>query len=144
MPGKDDREDDVTRDDQPSNLFYWWIVWAYGFVCTLLTRFAGNGVELDDRWFYVNYVHPSPWLGISFVMVLVGAPLLTNCRFRGATSLHCDPDPPADSLTMYIMHVWIFMNLGFYFSLSSVLLALWLIDVFTSIASTTGSSRPAR
>ena len=53
-----------------SNFFYWWIVWAYGFVCAIITRVYGHQVaELFEG--KALYVYPRAWLGISFVTMLL-------------------------------------------------------------------------
>ena len=51
---------------QHSDLLYWWVVWAYGLFCALLTRLQGVPVSLSPNHKAV-LVHPSAWVGISFV-----------------------------------------------------------------------------
>jgi len=69
---------------QHSNLLYWWVVWAYGFVCAALTYAQGLGIKelaASDRKEILFY--RSPWLGISFVVLLLFVVVFTNVRVRG-------------------------------------------------------------
>src|SRR5215467_2536553 len=69
---------------QHSNFFYWWIVWAYGFFCALLTYFNGRTADLFAG--KQLYVHSSAWVGISFVALLLVVIFFTNYRVKGANS----------------------------------------------------------
>lgn len=123
-----------------SNFFYWWIVWAYGFVCAILTRFNGHRVgELADG--KELYVYPEAWLGISFVALLLIVTFFTNYRLKGSASFIMILILALAAFVMYYLGLWevvfrvfpallIFMNLAFYVSLSTVLLALWLLATF--------------
>src|SRR5258708_31861444 len=63
---------------QHSNFFYWWTIWAYGFVCALLTYVNGRTVNLfPDKQLYV---HASAWVRISFVALLFVVFFFTNYR----------------------------------------------------------------
>ncbi len=75
---------EVLRVYQHSNFFYWWVIWAYGFFCALLTYFNGRTVNLfADKQLYV---HSSAWVGISFVALLLIVIFFTNYRVKGANS----------------------------------------------------------
>jgi hypothetical protein len=54
---------------QHSDLLYWWVVWAYGFFCALLTWLQGKPVVLSSDGRGV-LIHPSAWVGISFVALI--------------------------------------------------------------------------
>jgi hypothetical protein len=125
---------------QHSNFFYWWVVWAYGFVCALLTRFYGHQVNdlFDGKELYV---YPRAWLGISFVALLLLVTFFTNYRVKGANSFIMVLGLALLAFIMYYLGLWevvfkmlpsllIYMNLAFYVSLSTVLLALWLLAIF--------------
>jgi hypothetical protein len=125
---------------QHSNFFYWWAVWAYGFVCALLTYFAGHKVELAENVKEV-YVAEYAWVGISFVAVLLVVAFFTNYRLKGSASFIAILIIAVASLLMYIFHWWeivfrilpallIYMNLAFYISVSTVLLGLWLLATY--------------
>ena len=63
---------------QHSNFFSWWVVWAYGFFCALLTYFNGRTVNLfADKQ---PYVHSSGWIGISFIALLLIVTVFTIYR----------------------------------------------------------------
>src|SRR6185503_5943521 len=46
---------------QHSPIIYWWVVWAYGFFCALLTYAQGDRVAIGGTAKAV-LMHPSPWL----------------------------------------------------------------------------------
>jgi hypothetical protein len=120
-----------------SNFFYWWVVWAYGFFCAILTRAYGHRVaELFEG--KELYVYPRAWLGISFVVLLLVVIFFTNYRVKGANSLIMILGLALIAFVMYYMGLWevvfevlpsllIYMNLAFYASISTVLLVLWLL-----------------
>jgi hypothetical protein len=124
---------------QHSNFFYWWIIWAYGFVCSLLTYFNGRTVNLfADKQLYV---HSSAWVGISFVALLLVVIFFTNYRVKGANSFIMVLGIALVALAMHYLGAWeiifrsfpallIFMNLAFYVSLSTALLLLWAFATF--------------
>jgi hypothetical protein len=64
---------------QHSNLLYWWPIWAYGFLCAVLTYMQGIGVkELAATTDKVVLFHPSPWLGISFIALILFVAVFTT------------------------------------------------------------------
>src|SRR5215470_16376801 len=121
---------------QHSNFFYWWVVWAYGFLCALLTYFNGRTVNLFAE--KQLYVHSSAWVGISFVALLLIVIFFTNYRVKGANSFIMILGIALLALFMAYMGWWgpvfnilpsllIYMNLAFYVSVSTVLLGLWVL-----------------
>lgn len=131
---------EVLRVYAHSNFFYWWAIWAYGFVCALLTRFDGNrvGALADGKELFV---YPGAWMGLSFVALLLLVAFFTNYRLKGSASIIMILIIAVASLVMYIFGLWevvfrilpallIYMNLAFYVSVSTVLLALWLLATF--------------
>jgi hypothetical protein len=136
---KPDPKSQILRVYQHSNFFYWWIVWAYGFICGLLTYFDGRTAELFEG--KKLYVHSSAWVGISFVALLLIVIFFTNYRVKGANSVILILGLGFGSLAMYYAGAWgvifrvfpallIFMNLAFYISLSTALLLLWSLATF--------------
>jgi hypothetical protein len=122
-----------------TNFFYWWVVWAYGFVCALLTYFDGRTVELLAGKHL--YVHSLAWVGISFVAVMLIVAFQTNYRLKGSASFVAILIIALAAFIIYNLGWWevifrifptllIYMNLAFYLSLSTVLLALWLLATF--------------
>jgi hypothetical protein len=124
---------------QHSNFFYWWVVWAYGFFCALLTYFNGRTTKLfGDKELYV---HSSAWVGISFVALLLIVTFFTNYRVKGANSFIMVLGIAVAAFVMHYLGAWeiifnsfpallIFMNLAFYVALSTGLLVLWLLATF--------------
>src|SRR5260370_19610113 len=124
---------------QHSNFFYWWIIWVYGFVCSLLTYFNGRTVNLfADKQLYV---HSSAWVGISFVALLLVVIFFTNYRVKGANSFIMVLGIGLVAFAMHYLGAWeivfrsfpallIFMNLAFYVSLSTARLLLWAFATF--------------
>jgi len=138
-PQKEHEKLQILHVYQHSNFFYWWVVWAYGFLCALLTYFDGHTVNLfADKQLYV---HSSAWVGISYVALLLVVIFFTNYRVKGANSFIM---VLAIGLVAFIMHylgAWelifhafpallVFMNLAFYMSLSTALLLLWAFATF--------------
>ena len=66
-----------------SNLFYWWPVWAVGFLCAILTYVHGAQFQVGDAR---EYYHPSSTLGIVFFLTLFLVILITNVTVRGLAS----------------------------------------------------------
>jgi hypothetical protein len=129
----------ILRIHQHTNFFYWWVVWAYGFVCALLTLLDGRTVNLfGDKHLYV---HSSAWIGISFVALLLLVTFFTNYRLKGSSSFIMILIVALTAFIMYYLGLWevvfrifpallIYMNLAFYVSLSTALLLLWLLAIF--------------
>jgi hypothetical protein len=133
---------------QHSNLLYWWPIWAYGFFCAGLTYMQGIGVkELASTPDKVVLFHPSPWLGISFIALILFVAVFTNVRARGVYSfmlilvagglfwavLHI---PGIETALGWLSLLRVHLNLAFYLAFSVLLLFIWLfvivvVDHFT-------------
>ncbi len=124
---------------QHSDLLYWWVVWAYGLICALMTRLEGVPVSLSPNHKPV-LIHPSAWLGISFVFLVMFVLVFTNARARGVKSLVLFLILVVVGLTVQLTAGWteilqffplllVHMNLAFYLLFSGVLLAAWLLVV---------------
>jgi hypothetical protein len=122
-----------------SNFFYWWVVWAYGFVCALLTHFDGRTVELIPGKHL--YVHSHASVGVSFVALMLIVTFQTYYRLKGSVSFIAILVIALAAFITYNLGWWeiivrifpqllIYMNLAFYMALSTVLLALWLLATF--------------
>lgn len=90
-----------------TGLFYWWPVWALGYVLAILTHFQGKDVPFSDpgvviaplekgvldkaedeeRAKHTVRIHPSKNLGVVFTVVIVMVILMTNVAVRGVSSL---------------------------------------------------------
>jgi hypothetical protein len=68
-----------------SPIMYWWIVWAYGFFCALITRAQGETFVIGGG--KPLLIHPAPWVGISFTLLLLFVVLATTVKARGIGSI---------------------------------------------------------
>ena len=124
---------------QHSAILYWWVVWAYGYFCALLTYAQGETLSIGGG--KPLLVHTSPWVGLSFTVVLLFVVVATTVRARGVqallliillalavvgTHLLLSMEGVFKSPPSILVH----MNLAFYVLVSSVLLVVWLVVVF--------------
>jgi hypothetical protein len=120
---------------QHSDLLYWWVVWSYGYVCALLTWLQGKKIALADDGRTV-LIHPSAWVGISFVMLVLFVLVFTNARARGVKSLVLFLVIAVCGLLVELIWGWndilrfiplllVHMNLAFYLLFSILLTAAW-------------------
>ncbi len=124
---------------QHSDLLYWWVVWAYGYLCALLTWTRGKPVVIAEDGRPV-LMYPGAWLGISFVFLVLFVLVFTNARARGVKSLVLFLVIAVVGLTVQLAHGWnellsyfplllVSMNLAFYLLFSTLLLLAWLFVV---------------
>ncbi len=124
---------------QHSDLLYWWVVWAYGLFCALLTRLQGVPVSLSPNHKPV-LMYPGAWLGISFVFLVMFVLVFTNARARGVKSLVLFLVLVVLGLVVQLTAGWteilqffplllVHMNLAFYLLFSGLLLIAWLFVV---------------
>lgn len=124
---------------QHSDLLYWWVVWAYGFFCALLTWLRGSPVPVAPGHKPV-LIYPGAWMGISFVVLVLFVLVFTNARARGIKSLVLFLTMLVIGLVVQMTIGWneilqyfplllVHMNLAFYLLFSGLLLAAWLFVV---------------
>lgn len=124
---------------QHSDLLYWWVVWAYGFICAFLTWLQGKPIAVVPGGKTVLF-HPSAWVGISFVGLLLFVLVFTHVRLRGMRSLVLFLSLLVIGLLVQTYYGWnevlgyfplllVHMNLAFYVLFSVVLLGAWLFAV---------------
>ena len=122
-----------------SPIIYWWVVWAYGFVCAALTYVHGERLVIGEG--KPLYIHPSPWLGLSFTILLLVVIVATTVRARGINALLLilliGASAAGTHFVMNIPGLWttppsllVHMNLAFYLLVSSVLFIIWFAIVF--------------
>ena len=136
---------------QHSNLVYWWVVWAYGFVCAAVTYAQGIGIkELaapSESGEKVVLFHRSPWLGLSFIALILFVVVFTNVRARGVYSLMLvlltgtavwgvQKVPGIEKAFAWVHLLRVHLNLAFYLTFSVLLMLIWvfvtyLVDHFT-------------
>jgi hypothetical protein len=123
-----------------SPIIYWWVIWAYGFFCAALTDLQGDRLAVGDGGKPL-FMHPSPWVGLSFTVLLLVVIVATSVRARGLNALLLMLlMAGAGGATYAAMHtpgLWaeppsllLHMNLAFYLLLSSVLFLIWFVIVF--------------
>jgi hypothetical protein len=131
---------------QHSDLLYWWVVWAYGYFCALLTWLEGKPVAISEDGRRV-LMHPSAWVGISFVMLILFVLVFTNARARGVKSLVLFLVLTVCGLLIQMIWGWnellsyfplllVHMNLAFYLLFSSLLLVAWALVILGTDRST--------
>jgi hypothetical protein len=138
---------------QHSNLLYWWPLWAYGYVCAALTYAGGVGIkELAgppgaDGVEKVILFYPAPWMGISYVALILFVAVFTNIRARGVYSFvllmlagsiayGVTRIPGIEQAFGWAALLRVHLNLAFYMAFSTLLLLIWLfvivfVDHFT-------------
>lgn len=127
---------------QHSDLFYWWVVWAYGFFCAFMTWIGGKSVALVEGGRPV-LIYPSAWLGISYVVLVLFVLLFTNARARGMKSLVLFLSIVVIGLLVQITHGWdqilayvplllVHMNLAYYLFFSIAVFVAWGFTVFVA------------
>jgi hypothetical protein len=130
---------------QHSNLAYWWVVWVYGFLCAALTYAQGIGIrELATRSEGVDKVilfHPSPWLGLSFIGLILFVIIFTNVRARGVYSSvlllmtaaavwAVQKIPGIQTAYGWVNLLRVHLNLAFYLTFSILLMSVWFFIIF--------------
>jgi len=131
---------------QHSDLLYWWVVWAYGFFCALLTWLQGKPIALARDGRHV-LIHPSAWVGISFVALILFVLVFTNARARGVRSLVLFLVLAVCGLLVQLLWGWneilqyfplllVHMNLAFYLLFSLILLFTWVLVILGTDHST--------
>jgi hypothetical protein len=122
-----------------SPIIYWWVVWAYGFLCAALTYLQGERLTIGEG--KPLFIHASPWVGLSFTLLLLLVIVATTVRARGinaillilliagaATGTYVVMNTPGLWTTppSLLLH----MNLAFYLLVSTVLFIVWFVIVF--------------
>jgi hypothetical protein len=124
---------------QHSPILYWWVIWAYGFVCALLTYTQGIQITLSEGSKPL-YIDPSPWVGLSFTILLLFVIVATNVRARGMHAILLLLIIGLAVAGIYLImnmpglfatppSLLVHMNLAFYLLVSSVLFIVWLAVV---------------
>jgi hypothetical protein len=123
-----------------SAIYYWWPVWAIGYLFALLTWLQGKPVHIGD---VDVLVHPSKNLGVIYTFVFLLVILLTHISVRGIASMTVIVTLVAATLFLAYMDWWesvlhalgrlaIYMNLGFYLFFSSAALLVWCLAMFVA------------
>ena len=122
-----------------SPLIFWWPVWLVGYAMAMVSYFRGSSIALNQV--RSDVFHPSSWPGVLFTVVLLLVILFTNIKMRGIYSLTFIISVLFvtallawlgwwDDILGLIPHLSLHMNLGFYLTLSTGLLVMWLLMFF--------------
>ncbi len=122
-----------------SPILYWWIVWAYGFFCAVITWAQGETFTIGGG--KPLLIHPSPWVGISFTMLLLFVALATTVKARGIGAILLILLLAGAAVgTQFVMSIdglfktppaiLVHMNLAFYMMVSSALFVVWFVIIF--------------
>ena len=121
-----------------SALFYWWPLWAVGYVMALLTSLHSEHVIIGSK---PEMFHPSRNLGVIYTLLLLLLIVITSTNVRGMRAAFIIVGLSFVALLFAYLGWWeeilgfvgresVYMNRGFYLFSSTVLLAIWLVTVF--------------
>jgi hypothetical protein len=122
-----------------ANLFYWWPVWVVGYAFALLIGFQHVNKEFapgQEVWFPT-----SQSLGVIYCVTIGLVLVMTNVTLRGLSSGILVVSLLAVTLFFAYMDWWphilrwfgeltLFMNMGFYLFLSTIILVCWAMAFF--------------
>ncbi len=137
-----------------SLLFYWWPVWAVGFLFAGLSFLQGERVRLDGDG-GAEVVHANPLLGTAFVVILLLVITFTTVRMRGLFSVLAALvvllliavggwAGILDDVLGAIPEAAVHMNMGFYLLFSTGLFTVWAMSFFIFDRLTYWSIRPGQ
>jgi hypothetical protein len=121
-----------------SALFYWWPLWAAGYLMALLTWLHHDQALIGNK---VEWFHPSRNLGVIYTMLLLLLVLVTSTAIKGMKAALMIAALAFVALLFAHLNWWdailvwvgdqsISMSFGFYLFSSSLLFLAWLISVF--------------
>ena len=132
-------------DDHPqillvghSSLFFWWPVWAVGYLMAFLTWSGGQTLELGGQqaWF-----HPGKSMGLIFIATLFVVIMISNITLRGLASALVLTGIALVTVLFAYLGWWdnilswlgglnIFLNAGAYFWFATLIFVVWLFSTF--------------
>lgn len=121
-----------------SALLYWWPVWLVGYIMAAITYYQGEVVKIGES---TTHIHNSSNLGLIFFVVLFLVILVTNYSVRGLASGIVIMGLVLTFVLMLYFNVWesvfgwilshkIYLNVGAYLWISTVMFVMWGIVVF--------------
>ena len=121
-----------------SNFFYWWPVWAVGYLMAFLTYMNGTYVTIGN---HSVLFHSSKNLGVLFTVTFFLVILITNVTLRGLSSVVLILTIAFTALALAYFGLWedllnwmgrvsIYMNMGFYMFFASLVFVVWAFSVF--------------
>ena len=124
-----------------SNFFYWWPVWAVGYIMAAITYAWGVHVEIPAGSGNYEWIYAGKNPGVIFTLTFFLVILITNVTVRGLWSLVILILIAFGILLAAYMGWWdtllgwfsllsIHMNLGFYVTFSTLLFLVWVVSTF--------------
>jgi hypothetical protein len=121
-----------------SGLFYWWPVWAVGYLFTLVTLWHGQQVAIGDT---MVRIHASNNIGILFFLTVFLVILISNVEVRGVASLAVVLTLVLAVVLLAYFRVWdlvlhwfghlnVYLNQGAYFWFSTLVFITWALSTF--------------
>jgi len=121
-----------------SALLYWWPVWVVGYIMAALTYYQGAELEIGDS---MTKIHANSNLGLIFFVVLFLVILVTNFSVRGLASGIIIMGLGLTFVLLLYFNLWesvfgwfisynIYLNVGAYLWISTVMFGMWVIIVF--------------
>src|SRR5262245_39226706 len=103
-----------------TDLVYWWAIWFAALICIALTYLFGESIQIGEK---ALKVHTSPWLGISFLVVMFSTLIFTHLRARGLHAI-------IFGLALVVLGLLVHMSIGW----TAVFDQLTLIKVHMNLA----------
>lgn len=124
-----------------SSFFYWWPVWAVGYLMAFLTYAHGKAAEVEAGGQAREWFHSSNNLGVVYLLVLFLVILITNFSVRGLASGMVILGAVLfavvlafigwwDEVFSWFGHLRIHLTLGAYFWFSTLIFLAWAVTVF--------------
>ncbi len=121
-----------------SSLFYWWPVWAVGFLMALLSYGRGQQYAIGGN---LEWFHPSSNLGVIFFLTLFLVIMITNVIVRGLASVIVILVISLATVLLAYFDLWdpilrwlgnltVHLNMGAYVWFSALMFAVWASTVF--------------
>ena len=122
-----------------SPIFYWWPVWAVGYLLAIMSVVQGRSVNVDGA--ETEWILTSANPGVLFIAVLLLVIIFTNVKLRGIYSVTTVLGLGFVAVLFAWLGWWdnifgaipdlsVHMNFGFYVVLSTALLIIWLAAFF--------------
>ncbi len=138
MPPQGGSEQPELRIYSHSTLYYWWPIWAIGFLFALLTELQGETVTIGGHDYLM---HPSKNIGVFYTVIFTLVILLTNVSLRGLMSVIVILTALFftvffawlgwwDYILEWLPYLAVHMNMGFYVFFSSCVFIAWALAFF--------------
>lgn len=121
-----------------SQILYYWPVWLISYVFALITYIGGQTVTIGTT---TSKIHPTPGLGLAYLIILISVILFTSVNIRGVWAAFSAAVLVIVGLLFNLLQLWppilkylgsltFHLNFHFYLTMGLVLSALWFLVVF--------------